>query len=41
MAGTKSDKLLETYEWMWNRYKEDKTMAANLEIAFQTNGMKK
>lgn len=41
MAGTKSDKLLETYEWMWNRYKEDKTMAANLEIAFQTNGIKK
>lgn len=41
MARTKCGELLETYEWMWNKYKEDKTMVSNLEIAFQTNGIRK
>ena len=31
--------LLETYEWMWETYKEDKVMRSNLVIAFKNLGM--
>lgn len=39
VARTKCPKLLETYKWMWETYKNDSIMKSNLKIAFQTNGM--
>ena len=31
--------LLETYEWMWDKYKGDKVMRSNLVIAFKNLGI--
>ena len=31
--------LDDTYLWMWEKYKTDRMMSANLKIAFQTNGI--
>lgn len=36
---SKCRKLDDTYLWMWEKYKTDRMMSANLKIAFQTNGI--
>jgi len=41
VARTACPELMETYEWMWDKYKDDKIMHSNLIIAFQTNGVMK
>jgi hypothetical protein len=35
MANENDPRLTETYHWMWDRYKQDATMRANLSIAFR------
>lgn len=35
----KCSKLNDTYLWIWEKYKTDKVMRANLKAAFQTNGI--
>lgn len=40
-ARTESRELLDTYEWMWEKYQSDQVMCSNLKIAFQTNGVKR
>lgn len=35
------DRLLETYEWMWEKYQGDKIMRSNLLVAFKTQGILK
>lgn len=35
----KCRELDDTYLWMWEKYKTDRMMSANLKIAFQTNGI--
>ena len=39
MAGTPCAELVETYSWMWEKYKTDKIMVSNLETAFKTCGI--
>lgn len=41
MLRTPCQELLETYEWMWEKYKDDKVMRNNLLAAFKTYGIKK
>lgn len=39
VAKTPCMELLETYEWMWDKYKRDKVMRSNLMIAFKNLGI--
>ena len=39
VAKTPCMELLETYEWMWDKYKGDKVMRSNLVIAFKNLGI--
>lgn len=36
---SKSSFLVEAYEWMWKKYKDDSIMRSNLQIAFESNGI--
>ena len=39
VAKTPCMELLETYEWMWDKYKGDRVMRSNLVIAFKNLGI--
>lgn len=41
MSRTPCAELIDTYEWMWKRYEEDRMMRSNLQIAFEANGIEK
>lgn len=41
VSKTACPQLIETYEWMWNRYKDDNVMHSNLVAAFRTNRITK
>ena len=39
MAGTPCAELVETYHWMWEKYKTDSVMIPNLKTALKTCGI--
>lgn len=41
VSRTPCEALLDTYRWMWEKYKRDDMMRANLIIAFRENGIEK